>query len=165
VSLNLEGSGTICIDGAMIAPDNSDSSPAIRIGKFDGLISLMDMYVQGGLWVSPNNPGLDLLAWNIHFYHKMDPLSFVTPGATYKAAFLGLNAQCFRPNDPACKNIISIEDREVNVPDANVWLDESTAFDRSGKPVLAGSLPAGVSNIRMSRVSLGTMQRGIVFVP
>jgi Pectate lyase superfamily protein len=149
VPLKLEGSGTICIDGAMIAPNGSDTAATIRIGKFNGHLSLMDMYVQGGLWVEKDNPALTLLAWNIHFYHKMDPLDFLRDGANYKGAFLGLNAQCFNTNDPACKLIISIDDRLVNVQDS--------------RPVIFKTLPAGVSNIRISRVSLGTMNRGVIF--
>ncbi len=72
VPLNLEGSGSVSIDGAMIAPANNDSLPTIRVGKFKGDISLLNMYVQGGLSVEPANPGLNLLVWNIHFYHKMN---------------------------------------------------------------------------------------------
>jgi hypothetical protein len=163
IPLDLEGSGTICIDGAMVAPDNSDSLPTIRIGKFDGQIVLMDMYVQGGLSVRPDDPALNLLAWNLHFYHRMDVLGALGPAPSYRAAFLGLNAQCFRANDPSCKNIISIADKLIGVPEANAYLDAMTAFDRDSAPVLAGPLPAGVSNIRISRVSLGTMKKGIIF--
>ncbi|MDP4253725.1 MAG: glycosyl hydrolase family 28-related protein [Bacteroidota bacterium] len=163
VPLGLEGSGTVCIDGAMVAPDNSDSLPTIRIGKFDGQVALMNMYVQGGISVRPDNPALDLLAWNLHFYHRMDVLGFLGPSPSYRAAFLGLNAQCFRANDPACKSIISIEDKLIGVTGANAYMDAMTAFDRDSAPILAGPLPAGVSNIRISRVSLGTMKRGIVF--
>ncbi|MBS1659722.1 MAG: right-handed parallel beta-helix repeat-containing protein [Bacteroidetes bacterium] len=164
VPLDLQGNGTICIDGAMIAPNGSDSMPSIRIGKFNGNISLMNMYLQGALLPEGNNPGLNLLAWNIHFYHKMDPLDFLRKGGSFKGAFAGLTAQCFVPNSPACKDIISIEDRTQNIPDINAFLDKSTAFDRSAKPVPYGILPAGSSNIYLSRVSIvGTRKNAIVF--
>ena len=164
VPLDLEGSGTICIDGAMIAPNHPDSTPAIRIGKFNGHISLMNMYLQGALLPQENNPDLSLLAWNIHFYFKMDPLGFLRNRPNYKGAFLGLTAQCFVPNSPACKDIISIEDRTQNIQDVNTFLDKETAFDRLSKPVLYKNLPAGSSNICLSRVSvLGTRKNGIVF--
>ncbi|HEX3933650.1 MAG TPA: hypothetical protein VHW43_03160, partial [Puia sp.] len=164
VPLNLEGQGTICIDGAMVAPNSPDSNPTIRIGKFDGHIALMNMYVQGALLPVGDNPGLDLLVWNIHFYHKMAVLDFLRAGASYRGAFLGLNAQCFRPNDPACKYIISIPDQLVGVPAAESFLDAETAFDRESRPVIFRDLPAGSSNIYISRVSiLGSRTSGLVF--
>ncbi len=161
VPLNLEGSGSVSIDGAMVAPANGDSLPTIRIGKFSGNISLMNMYVQGGLGVEPVNPGLNLLVWNIHFYHKMNVLGFLDKGADYRAAFLGLNAQCFRASDPACKDIISIADRLQNVRDTLGFLDTQTAQSRESEPLLPQTLAPGVSNIIISRVSLMGVKRGI----
>jgi len=162
--LDLQGSGTICIDGAMIAPNHSDSGIAIRIGRFNGHISLMNMYVQGALSPEKDNPGLDLLVWNIHFYHKMDVLGFLKRPCSYKGAFIGLNAQCFRGNDPACKGITSIEDKWVNIDDVNGFLEKETSFDRGSRPLLYGELPNGVSNIYISRVSLlGAGRNGMVF--
>jgi len=162
--LNLEGSGRICIDGAMIAPAHPDSNTTIRIGKFSGHISLMNMYVQGALSPLADNPALNLLVWNIHFYHKMDVLDFVGKGGSYKGAFLGINAQCFLPNDPACKTIISIADRLLNVQDVNTFLDAETAFDRESRPVLYKNLRPGVSNIYVSRVSIvGVRGNSLVF--
>ena len=161
--LDLSGSGTITIDGAMVAPYKADSTAAVNIGKFNGSISLMNIYLQGALFASPNNPQLNLLVWNIHFYHKMDVLAFVEKGASYKGAFLGLNAQCFRNNDPACRYIIGINDRLQNVSDVNKFLDTQTAPARDSRPIPYSNLPAGVSNIYVSRVSFGTMARGLSF--
>jgi hypothetical protein len=163
VPLNLSGAGRISIDGAMIAPGGADSLPTIRIGSFSGTISLMNMYVQGALWCEPANPALDLLVWNIHFYHKMNVLDFLAGNPRYRGAFLGLNAQCFRPNDPTCKQIISIPDQTVNVQDPNLFLDSATRADREDRPVPFTELPAGISNIYISRVAIGKMNRGIVF--
>jgi hypothetical protein len=163
VPLAISGSGKITIDGAMIAPIGADSLPTIQIGKFDGNISLMNMYVQGALWAQPDNPLLNLLVWNIHFYHKMNVLDFLRSSATYKGAFAGLNAQCFRPNDPACKDIISITDQFRNIANQDSFLDAMTAQDRTNPPRIFTSLPAGASNILISRVTLGTANRGIVF--
>jgi hypothetical protein len=161
VPLNLDGSGSVSIDGAMIAPANSDSLPTIRIGKFSGNISLMNMYVQGGLGVEPENPGLNLLLWNIHFYHKMNVSDLPGKGAGYKAAFLGLSAQCFRANDPACQNIICLADRFQNIQDTLSFLDTQTAQSRESEPLLPQTLAPGVSNIIISRVSLAGVKRGI----
>jgi hypothetical protein len=161
--LNLSGSGTISIDGAMIAPYKQDSTTTVNIGKFNGSISLMNMYLQGALSAGSDNPGLNLLVWNIHFYYKMNALAFLEKGATYKAAFLGLNAQCFRAKDPACRVIICIDDRLQNIGDLNSFLDKQTAPTRDSRPVLYANLPAGVSNIYISRVSFGTMGRGLSF--
>lgn len=166
VPLDLAGNGTICIDGAMIAPNRADSTATVRIGRFKGHISLMNMYLQGALVPQGNNPDLNLLAWNIHFYFKMDPLDFLRNGGSYKGAFLGLNAQCFIPNSPACKDIISIPDRQQNIQDINPFLDKETAFDRESRPVLYKNLPAGSSNIYLSRVSLlGVRKNAIIFTP
>jgi len=168
IPLDLQGQGTICIDGAMLAPNSADSMPAIRIGKFDGHIALMNMYVQGALLPAADNPGLDLLAWNIHFYHKMDVLSFLRlpagAPASYHGAFLGLNAQCFRAKDPACQDIISIPDQLVNIPKEEPFLDAETGLDQQSRPVPFSNLPAGSSNIYLSRVSiLGSRTSGLVF--
>lgn len=164
VPLNLEGSGSVSIDGAMLAPAHGDSLPTIRIGAFSGNISLMNMYVQGALAVKAENPALNLLVWNIHFYFKMNVLGFLDGGANYKGAFLGLSAQCFRTNDPACKNIISIADRLTNVGDTLSFLDSQTARTREGEPQLLRTLSPGVSNIYISRVSLLGMRRGISII-
>lgn len=163
VPLNLEGSGNISIDGAMISPSKADSLPTVRVGKFNGNISLLNMYLMGGILPQPDNPDLNLLAWNIHFYYKMNPVDFLKDGGSYKGAFLGLNAQCFRADDPGCKSILSINDQLHNVPDANPFLDTMTTQDRESRPVLFGNLPEGVSNIFISRVSFGVMSNGMVF--
>jgi hypothetical protein len=161
--LDLQGSGTICIDGAMVAPDGHDSSSAIHIGGFNGRISLLNMYVQGAITPRLDNPNLDLLLWNIHFYFKMDPLAFLRNGGKSRAAFVGLTTQCFRPEDPACKEILSIPDRLLNVKDALAALDQGTAYDRESRPVLLKNLPPGVSNIYITRVSLpAAAGKGIV---
>ena len=162
--LDLQGSGEISLDGALISPARYDSATTIRVGKFNGTISLMNMYVVGALSVQPDNPGLSVLAWNLHFYHKMDPLAFLKAGANYQGAFLGFNAQCFRSNDPACKSIISINDEWRNVRDTGSFLDKQTAFDRDSRPVLFRDVAAQTSNIRISRVSLlGSRGAGFIF--
>jgi len=161
--LEISGSGTICIDDAMIAPYKGDSTTTVNIGKFNGSISFMNMYLQGALTAMSDNPQLNLLVWNIHFYHKMDPLAFLEKGATYKAAFLGCNAQCFRKNDPACRVITCIDDRLQHINDLNKFLDTQTAPTRDSRPVLYTDLPDGVSNIYISRVSLGSLGRGLSF--
>lgn len=162
--LDLAGSGSVTIDGAMIAPNGADSLPTIRIAKFNGRITLMNMYIQGALALLQDNPGLSLLGWNLHFYYKMAPLSFIRPEASYNGAFLGWSAQCFLPNNPAC-DVADMADRLVNVSDTSAFLEELTTADRSAEPLLLHELPKGVSNIYISRVSLGNMNRGIVFTP
>jgi glycosyltransferase involved in cell wall biosynthesis len=164
LALNLTGDGTVSIDGAMIAPSKwGDSTPTIAIGRFTGNISLMNMYLQGALTVAPDNPKLNLLVWNILFYHKMNPLDFVSTRATYKGAFLGLNAQCFNNNDPGCKLIVSIKDRTANIQQLNSFLDSQTRQDRFDKPRIFRRLPGDASNIYVSRVSIGAVGEAIVF--
>lgn len=162
--LDLAGSGSVTVDGAMIAPDGADSLPTIRIAKFNGRICLMNMYIQGALALLQDNPGLRLLGWNLHFYHKMNPLAFIRPEASYQGAFLGWSAQCFVSNNPAC-DITDMADRLVNVADTSAFLEDLTVADRGAEPVLPHELPRGTSNIYISRVTLGAMNRGIVFTP
>jgi hypothetical protein len=147
----------------MIAPAGADSMPTVKIGKFAGNISLMNMYLQGGIWAQPDNPSLNLLVWNILFYHKMDVLGFLNGKANYKGAFLGLNAQCFNPKDTACKSIIPIRDRTTNIQQLNSFLDSQTQQDRDNKPRIFKDLPDGISNIFISRVYIGAVKKGIVF--
>jgi pectate lyase-like protein len=161
--IDLEGSGTVCVDGSKIAPANSDSSIAIRIRKFKGHICLMNMYVQGGLWIRPDNPDLNILAWNIHFYHLVNPMNFQDKNGTYKGAFLGLTSQCANAKDPVCGKMATVNDQWQDVRDTTSFLDLETAYDRVSRPELFKDLPAGISNIRLSRVSLGAMTRGVVF--
>jgi len=164
VPLDLQGSGTVCIDGAMIAPNRADSSPVIRIGRFDGHISLMNMYVQGALALQADNPHLNVLVWNINFYHKKDVLDFLRKDASFRGAFLGLTTQCFNVNDPACKRIATVGDQLVNVQDANAFLNQETAADQQSAPISFRELAPGISNIRISRVSIvGSRGKGIAF--
>jgi hypothetical protein len=122
------------------------------------------MYVQGAITPRLDNPNLDLLVWNTHFYHKMDVLDFLRKGGKSKAAFVGLTAQCFRAADPACKFIISLPDQLLNEKDTIAALEHGTAFDRGSKPVLMKTLPPGVSNIYITRVSLPAVAgKGIEF--
>jgi hypothetical protein len=161
--VDLEGEGSVTIDGAMIAPGRLDSNTTIRIGKFNGKVCLMNMYLQGALAPTPADTGLSLLLWNVHFYFKMDPLDFLKGGAAFRAAFLGLNTQCFNTADPECKTIYSISDRLNNISDVYPFLDAMTLQDRMGSPRALKNLPAGVTNIDISRVTLGSMNEGIVF--
>jgi hypothetical protein len=163
VPLYLTGNGTVCIDNAMIAPNRADSLTTVDIESFSGHLSLMNMYLQGAIYANSNNPGLNLLVWNIHFYFKMDPLEFLRTGANFPCAYLGLNAQCFT-NSPACKDIIAIPDETRNIGDLDSFIDKETAFDRLSRPVLYHNLPAGASNVYISRVSvIGVRKNGIVF--
>jgi hypothetical protein len=164
LALDLQGSGTVCIDGAIIAPNKSDSSSTIAVNGFKGHLSLMNMYLQGAITPRLDNPDLDLLLWNVHFYYKMDVLDFLRKGGTSRAAFVGLTAQCFQPNAPACKDIICIGDRLLNESDTVAVLERETAFGRESRPVLMKILPPGISNIYITRLSLpDNTAKGIAF--
>lgn len=166
VPIDLQGWGSVCIDGAMIAPHKADSSSTIAIAGFKGHVSLMNMYIQGAIAPRLDDPDLNLLLWNDHFYFKMDVLDFLRKGGKSRAAFIGLTAQCFRPDDPACKRIISLDDRLLNEKDTIAVLDRESAFDRESRPVLMKTLPPGITNIYITRVSLpDNAGKGIAFVP
>lgn len=158
--LDLTGDGNITIDGAKIAPNNADSLPTIRINKFDGKIILLNMYVQGGLNVNPNNDKLKLLCYNLHFYHKMDPLSFLRNRPTFQGMFMGIHSQCFDNNNPACKAIASHPAADVNVKDTTAFIRDMLTQSRQ-LPVAAGAASPQVSNIYITRLSVGAFKSAI----
>jgi len=161
--LKITGSGKITIDGFMLAPNKADSLTSIEIGNFTGQISIMDAYMQGGINVLPNNPGLDIMCWNIHFYHKMDPSQFVNKGGTYRGGFMGFTTQCFTAGRAVCDSIHSKEDRYNNISDRNTFINSMVMQDRQSIPKRFAQLPNGVSNIFLSRLSVGGCKTAIVF--
>jgi hypothetical protein len=160
--LNLKGSGNISIDGALIARTNSDSTPTIKISDFTGKINLMNMYIKGAIAVDKQTSKLNLLVWGNNFWHKTDPYEYIKQGANSQLALLGSNAQC-EDSRPICATVLSIPDKTYGIKDVNTFIDNNTAFDLNQKPLLYRNLPAGVSNIFMSRVSIGASAKGIVF--
>jgi len=160
--INIQGSGNITLDGIMVAPVNADSNATVKIGKFDGKISVLNAYIQGALTVEGKNPSLKFLVWNTHFYHKMRPLAFVTTGSSYQAAFLGLSAQCFDSGKPACAEIISIDDKFINVQKQQSFILESLALDRAAVPRRFVQHRSGTS-VFISRISIGSCETAITF--
>ena len=161
--LDISGSGNITIDGVMIAPVGADSNITVSINKFNGRISLLNSYIQGGLSVMSDNPTLSILLWNIHFYHKMNPTQFISRKSNFKGAFLGLSAQCFKAGDPNCDKIISLEDRVANVPDENGFIQEMLSQDRTALPRRYTGKINNASTIFLSRVSIGNSSTAIRF--
>lgn len=157
IPLDLNGQGTLMIQGNMIAPYGADSNTTVRINKFRGKIALMDMYIQGGLEVYPDNPALKLMVWNINFYHRRRPLGFLTRKESYQAFFGGLTGQCFDTGDPACNDFFNAPDQEVNVEDTPRFLEEFIGMWRSAVPVRYTARAAGVTNINISRISISEM--------
>jgi hypothetical protein len=163
IPLNLEGSGKITIDGFMLAPQNVDSGVSVAIGSFKGQISLLNAYLQGSVSVAPNNPDLNMLLWNIHSYHKMDPLQFTKQKVTYKGAFAGLSSQCFT-GKPECQNIYSIEDKFLNISNRNQFISDMVAQDREAMPQKYTRMAGKASNVFMTRVTIGQCNTGIRFI-
>jgi len=161
--LNFSGSGRITIDGAMVAPNDADSNTTIAINKFSGKISLLNMYVQGGISVEKNNPSLNFLLWNIHFYHALNPLKFNTGDANFKGAFIGLTTQCFTPGNPNCADIITVKDETKGSMKMDNFFPEMLADDRAAMPRKYNAVKKGVSSIYISRVSAGDCGTSITF--
>jgi hypothetical protein len=161
--LDFSGSGNITIDGVMVAPTAADSNTTISINRFSGKISLLNIYVQGGLQVEKNNPGLSLLLWNIHFYHTLDPLKSITPQVNYKAAFMGLTTQCFTAGDKKCDNIFTVPDVFKGGVKTDTFLPEMLSDDRAALPVKYTAGLAGASSIFISRISAGDCNTTISF--
>jgi hypothetical protein len=162
IPLDLRGSGEISLDGSMLAPWNADSTPTIRINEFNGRINILNMYIQGSVKVDPGKSALNLLMWNNNFFHKLAPYEYVKTGSAARLALLGSNSQCTDTKE-ACKTIYSITDQVTRISDMPAFLDNMTTFDRNEKPVLFRDLPGGISNIYISRVSIGASRRGVVF--
>jgi hypothetical protein len=160
--LLFNGIGNITIDGAMVAPRSADSNTTAAIGKFSGKICLANMYLQGGLEIQPDNPLLNLLIWNVHFYHKLNPLATVSAKANYKAAFMGITSQCFTA-DPKCNNIFTIANVFTGGAKADNFLSSMLAEDRSAIPARFTQRAAAISNVYISRISIGDCNTAIRF--
>ena len=163
VPLDLSGDGRVTIDGAKIAPNPLDSMPILRIRDFKGKVSLMNMYVQGGMEVSKSNPNLEMLVWNANFYYKKDIAGTVPRGFNGMLAYLGITTQCFYENDPYCKMIKSVNNRSVNISDENKFLAGMVADTRNSVPRYYRDLGAGVTNILLTRVSFDSFHSSLWF--
>lgn len=163
VPLNISGAGDITVDGSMIAPNNVDSNTTISIGKFSGKFRLLNMYLQGGIKVEPSNSSLELLLWNIHFYHVMNPLKFMDRAATFKGAFLGLTTQCFVPNDKKCELIMMVEDKLKGVDDLKSYMSRMLLEPGSASPRRYVIQSKTATNLCITRVSVGYCNAGFRF--
>lgn len=164
IPLNFSGDGNVTIDGAKIAPAGVDSLPTIAINRFSGRVSLMNMYLQGGLSVNPDNSKLKLFCWNVHFYHKIIPLDFVRKKGNYQGMFIGIHSQCFDGKNPTCQSIMSHNAEELNISDPNTFIKDMV---RQTGQRLTTSVPVakkGSSNIRIHRLSVGSLNTAIEVV-
>jgi len=165
--LNLSGTGQVSIDCAMVAPEKADSAVTIQVDEFKGMITLANMYVQGAIRVKDKNPGLKILLWNIHLFHKMRFYDFISGSESYQAAFLGLTAQCFDEKRKDCSEIMEVPNRIVGISKSglNEFVYEMVKGGLGAVPRYQTDKPAGVSAIRISRVSLINFRSGILFTP
>lgn len=159
--INLTGEGNVTIDGAMVAASR-DSSTGIKINNFSGKVTLMNMYVQGGLEVKPDNPALDLLVWNINFYYKMAPYSFISRNASFRAALMGITTQCF-DNRPFCGDPVCHEKYLWNVKKEQEFILSGVDDERRAAPVKYAQTNPGISNVYISRISVGNFNQAITF--
>jgi Pectate lyase superfamily protein len=163
IPIKLQGSGRLTIDGAMIAPNNVDSNTTIAIGKFSGNLSLLNMYLQGGIMVAPENSDLNILLWNIHFYHVMSPLKFLNESTNFKTAALGISTQCFDPKVPRCNEIVDVADRLQLVDDKQKFETALVEDDRKAMPRKYLPRSPSSSYLQISRVAIGNFQTGLSF--
>lgn len=162
VPLELEGDGAITIDGGMIAPTYVDSTPTIKIKKFDGKIALMNMYIQGGWSIDPSSTRLYFLGWNIHFYYKTTPGDIANNVPGIRTMLGGLTSQCFDEKKEACKSIMSFEPISKNVKDEKAFLESLTEDARTSLPVTSlSSNTKGASSVYISRVSIGSANSAV----
>lgn len=157
IPLDFTGQGTILIQGAMVAPNGADSNTTVRINNFNGRIGLLDMYIQGGIEINPQNPLLKLMVWNINFYHKRRPIDFLSPLKSYMVFFGGITGQCFDSQDPTCNDFFNTPDRELTSGNTNQFIAEFIDSIRASKPIRYSTKPLGISNIYFSRISISDL--------
>lgn len=158
---DISGKGNITIDGAMIAPLGADSTPSLIVNNFEGKITLANMYIQGGIKVNEPGDKLSILGWNLHFYHKMQPVVFAG-GSKAKGLFRGLTTQCFDAKNPDCNKIATVNDSRMNLANEDDFMVDMFAKDRECKPAVIKSSSKS-SLITVSRVAIGNSNKGIVF--
>ena len=165
-AIDLSGSGTVTIDGAMVAPVGADSSTVIRVGNFKGKVSLLNMYVQGALEVVPKNDLLEVMTWNVHFYFKTNPLAFVKSQATYRGLFFGITAQCFNVPGVTCTNLnpVTVAEKMINISKRDDFTIKMAGATRSAIPRQWAAPKKGISNVFISRVTVGVAAKGITFI-
>lgn len=157
IPVQLEGNGSVTLDGGMIAPIYVDSTPSIIIKKFAGKISIMNMYIQGGWSIEPGNDQLDFLGANLHFYYKTRPADIIDGPVKFRAMFTGLSSQCFDEKNEACKSIMSFMPSSKNVNNEQEFLRKMTNFARESGPLIAtASRNDRPSSVYISRVSIGS---------
>lgn len=155
--LEIKGDGIISLDGAMISPYFSDAKPSIVIGKFNGKVTLSNIYLYGGIGVEPQNDKLDLLCWNIHFYHNIRPIEAISKNGSYRALMSGISCQCFEEKNNECGKMITFESVEQNIRNKDQFIDDMTALARRPMPTNQKAQKL----IYLSRVSMGTAMSGI----
>jgi hypothetical protein len=165
IPLKLSGWGNLTIDGGMFAPADNDSGSVVQVDNFKGKVTLMNMYLIGSIFAKPSQADLQMLVWNINMYHKKNPAAFLSQKTGARLAMLGITSQCFKSLDRSCadENTSTAADRMVNVPDKNKFINELIADNRKALPRSYTNLPAGISNILLSRVSVLTNNTAITF--
>jgi hypothetical protein len=163
--LNLTGYGNLTIDGAMLAPSDNDSGTVVQVSKFKGRLSLLNMFLTGGIETKSDSPGLDMLAWNVSHYHKKEPRAFLKNKTSSRIALLGITYQCVGTSNIQCTtgDPRSFPDVSVNVQEVNKFINQLTADTRKAMPRPYLSLPAGVSNIYISRVTTSNGKTAYTF--
>ncbi len=163
--LNLTGNGNLTVDGAMYAPTDADSGTVVKVGNFTGNLSLLNMYLVGGINVQPNPASLKMLVWNVNLYHKLNPFDFLKTKTQAQIAMMGITSQCFQSVNKSCtnENPVSLPDRLVNVSSADLFLKELTNDDRAAVPQSYNNLAKGISNIFISRVFTYTEKGAFTF--
>jgi hypothetical protein len=162
--LNLAGDGDITIDGAMIAPSPVDSQVTIRIQNFKGRVSLLNMYIQGGIGIKANNKDLKLFGWNLHFYHKLGLYDFINSQSNYRAMLAGITVQNFNQSNPIGLNPYPLKELKLNIPDENAFTLEMLNQSRQSRPLKKYPTGGSASSVHINRVTLGYHKKGITIV-
>ncbi|MEJ7766479.1 MAG: glycosyl hydrolase family 28-related protein [Chitinophagaceae bacterium] len=165
IPLNLSGNGNLTVDGALYAPSDQDSGTIINVSQFTGNLVLMNMYLAGSIDVKTNSPGLKMLIWNVNYYRKLDPFSFLPKKTTSRIAMMGITTQCFNTATSKCatEDPQSLSDMAVNVPNLNNFINELTKSNRKKMPKPFVNRTEGTSNIHITRVSVENGETACLF--
>jgi hypothetical protein len=117
------------------------------------------------VYAKPTSPDLNMLVWNVSMINKLDPSAFLREKGSYKVAMLGISAQCSKSKNPNCvsEDPRSVADAVANVPNLDAFIARMSKDSQKAMPRKYKNLPAGVSNILISRVSTYTANTGYTF--
>jgi hypothetical protein len=159
-----DGRGNFTLDGAMIAPPDLDSTTTIRINNFKGRVTLMDLYMYGGIEINSQNKDLKAMVWNVQMNKKHEAFDWLNPNKfDPQCAFIGITSDCSKEK---CVNysFTSYDDMFLNIEkdEQKKFINEMIGQNLRSMPVQFRNLEKGTTNVEISRVMTGALKYGYV---